>query len=82
MTWVNPVKSHLRCFYSVVIANSKLDFFLHMSQTQASLFAPIWRACEERATLSALRPSHHTLRSLLYCWIVAPMDKGMVFFPA
>ena len=27
MTWVNPVKIHLRCFYSVVIANSKLDFF-------------------------------------------------------
>ena len=27
VTWVNPVKIHLRCFYSVVIANSKLDFF-------------------------------------------------------
>lgn len=56
--------------------------FLHMSQTQAFLFAPIWRAWEERATLSVLRPSHHTLRSLFYCWIVAPMDKGMIFFPA
>lgn len=43
--------------------------FLHMSQTQASLFAPIRRACEERATLSVLPPSHHTLRSLLYCCI-------------
>ena len=73
MTWINLVQIHLRCFYSVVMANSKLDLFLHMSQTQASLFCSHF-AGKGRARYTqcfASFPSHPALS-------VVPLDSGTV----